>query len=254
MAYDGSSFHGFASNPGVATIQQALEETIGQVLRHPVKLSAAGRTDAGVHSRGQVISFDADAAHFEPLALSRALNRLLAPFVSVDKMEVAGPSFDARHSCVARSYRYQIFNRKVNDPLVRHFSWHVRERLDLSAMQEVAAQIVGTHDFTSFSKRNKSRPSQSFVRNVSFARWRRRSGLTTFDITANSFVHQLVRSLVGICVAVGLGQRNLEDFQKVLQALDRKDAPSPAPSHGLIFMKAHYDDQPQNDRNQSDPA
>ncbi len=261
VAYDGTPFHGFARNPDVVTVQSELEKTLAQVLRHPVTVTGAGRTDAGVHARDQVVSFDADESHFEPGALSRALNRMLGPTIAVDKIETAPPSFDARFSCTGRSYRYHVFNRAVIDPLTRHFTWHVRDRLDIDAMQRASRAIIGTHDFTSFSKRNKSKRQQLFVRTVRQAQWRRSgdtgsgdtgsgdtgsgdtgSGDTvTFEITASAFTHQMVRSLVGMCVEIGRGRRCVEDMGVVLRALSRDAAPSPAPSRGLVLWRAHYD-------------
>ena len=246
VAYDGTPFHGFARNPDVVTVQSELENTLAQVLRHQVTVTGAGRTDAGVHARGQVVSFDADESHFEPGALSRALNRMLGPTIAVDKIETAPPSFDARFSCTGRSYRYHVFNRAVIDPLTRHFTWHVRDRLDIDAMQRASEAIIGTHDFTSFSKRNKSKPQQLFVRTVRQAQWRRSgdtvSGDTvTFEITASAFTHQMVRSLVGMCVEIGRGRRCVADMGVVLRALSRDAAPSPAPSRGLVLWRAHYD-------------
>ncbi len=246
VAYDGTSFHGFARNPQVATVQQALEDTLSQVLRHPVSITGAGRTDAGVHARCQVVSFDADESHFEPSALSRALNRILGPTIAVDGIEATAPTFDARFSCTGRSYRYHIFNRAVLDPLSRHFTWHVRDHLDIEAMREASEAIIGTHDFTSFSKRNKSKPAQTFVRTVREAQWSRSGDtvsddIVTFEITAGAFTHQMVRSLVGMCVEIGRGRRDVADMGAVLLALSRESAPSPAPSRGLVLWRAHYD-------------
>ena len=243
VAYDGTPFHGFARNPDVVTVQGALEDTLTQVLRHPVTITGAGRTDAGVHARGQVASFDADESHFEPGALSRALNRTLGPTIAVDKIEAAPATFDARFSCTGRSYRYHVFNRAVLDPLTRHFTWHVRDRLDIDAMQRASEAIIGAHDFTSFSKRNKSKPQQTFVRTVRQAQWRRSGDIVTFEITASAFTHQMVRSLVGMCVEIGRGRRCVADMGVVLRALSRDAAPSPAPSRGLVLWSAHYDQE-----------
>ncbi|MCQ3807421.1 MAG: tRNA pseudouridine(38-40) synthase TruA [Acidimicrobiaceae bacterium] len=241
VAYDGTPFHGFARNPGVATVQQALEDTLSQVLRHPVAITGAGRTDAGVHARGQVVSFDADGSHFEPTALGRALNRMLGPTIAVDGIEATAPTFDARFSCTGRSYRYHIHNRAVLDPLTRHFTWHVRDHLDVEAMQQAGDAIIGTHDFSSFSKRNKSRPAETFVRTVREAQWNRSGDTVSFEITAGAFTHQMVRSLVGMCVEIGRGRREVADMGVVLRALSRESAPSPAPSRGLVLWRAHYD-------------
>ncbi len=188
VAYDGTPFHGFARNPDVVTVQSELENTLAQVLRHPVTVTGAGRTDAGVHARGQVVSFDADESHFEPGALSRALNRMLGPTIAVGRIETAPPSFDARFSCTGRSYRYHVFNRAVIDPLTRYFTWHVRDRLDIDTMQRASEAIIGTHDFTSFSKRNKSKRSGA-------------DPVTVFPATLSPLKSRPVLSLIRWCEA-----------------------------------------------------
>lgn len=242
MAYDGSGFSGFARNPGAHTIAGVLEAALADSLRHPVTITCAGRTDKGVHAIGQMVSFDADADHFDADALTRALNRRLGPEIAVAAPEVVDATFDARLSCRARSYRYHVLNRPMPDPLRRHVTWHVREPLDLDTMQAAADGLLGLHDFAAFSKKNRSRPDERFERRVHVARWERRHDVVRFDITANAFTHQMVRSLTGILVAVGLGRRAVDDVARVLEGRDRRAAPSPAPPQGLVLMEAHYDD------------
>lgn len=240
VAYDGSGFHGFARNSDVVTVAGALEETLSVVLRHRVDVACAGRTDRGVHARGQVISFDADADLFEPVALQRAMNRIMRPSVVVSGVEAVDPTFSARLSCVGRSYRYNILNAAVPDPMISHMVWHVNEPLDLTAMRAACDQILGSHDFSSFCKRNKSRPQESMVRTVEFAEWAVRGDVVHFDIRSSSFLHQMVRSLIGMMVEIGRGRRRAAEMGEVLRALDRGVAPSPAPPHGLVFMKAYF--------------
>ena len=241
MAYDGAPFRGFARSPDVTTVQSELEAALSQVLRHPVSIACAGRTDAGVHARGQAISFDADESHFEPVALDRAVNKILSPSIVVDCVEVAPADFDARLSCTGRTYRYHVLNRRVPDPLLHNLAWHVREPLDLVSMNLACDQIVGGRDFTTFSKRNKSRPSESFVRRVRSAGWTRAGDMVLFDVNANAFTHQMVRSLVGLFVDIGRGRRRAVDMGAALAAASRDAAPSPAPAKGLVFWQAHYD-------------
>ena len=240
VAYDGTPFHGFASNPEVRTVQDDLEAALATVLRHPTPITCAGRTDRGVHARGQVVSFDADAGHFDPVALSRALNRMLGPSIAVRGIGEAPPEFDARFSCVARSYRYRVLNAATPDPLVHHLVWHVREPLDLDAMNLASDRILGQHDFSTFSKKNKSKVGETFVRTVQHAGWRRSGDNVQLDIRANAFTHQMVRSLVGMFVEIGRGRRRAVDMGEALRALDRSAAPSPAPPQGLVLLKAHY--------------
>lgn len=242
VAYDGSGFSGFAKNADVRTVEGALEATLARVLRHDVLLTCAGRTDRGVHARGQVVSFDADAEHFDAFALARALNRMLGPEMAFDRVEQAPPTFDARFDCTGRTYRYSIWNRPVPDPLTRHHTWHVRTPLDLVAMTAACDQIIGSHDFTTFSKKNKSRPDESFVRELREATWIRRGDMVRFEVTANAFTHQMVRSLVGMFVEIGRGRRRAVEMGEAMRAMDRDAAPSPAPGHGLVLWRAHYDD------------
>jgi tRNA pseudouridine38-40 synthase len=243
VAYDGARFSGFARNDDVVTVQGQLEATLAKVLRHPVEVACAGRTDRGVHSRGQVVSFDADADHFDAAALQRAVNRILRPVVVVDELAVAPSDFDARLSCTARTYRYHVLNRPVADPLLDHLTWHVREPLDVAAMQLGADQIVGGHDFSAFSKRNKSRPTESFFRRVHRTSWWRDGELVRFEVTANAYTHQMVRSLVGMFVEVGRARRGIDDVAAALASTARDAVPSPAPPRGLVLWEAHYSDE-----------
>ncbi len=240
VAYDGAKFHGFASNPEAVTVGGTLEETLSVVLRHEVSVTCAGRTDRGVHAKGQVVSFDADADLFDPVALRRAVNRILRPSVVVRDIEATLPTFSARLACVGRSYRYHILNAPVPDPMLSHMVWHVHEPLDIDAMQLACDQVLGSHDFTTFCKRNKSRPQESMVRTVEQAEWSVRGDLVRFDIRSSSFIHQMVRSLTGMMVDIGRGRRRAVEMGEVIKARDRRAAPSPAPPHGLVFMKAHY--------------
>ncbi len=240
VAYDGAAFHGFAKNPEVVTIAGALEETLTSVLRHDVAITCAGRTDKGVHARGQVVSFDANADFFDPVAVQRAVNRILRPSIVVRDVRATEPTFSARLSCLGRSYRYTILSAVVPDPLLAPMVWHVREPLDLRAMNTACDQVLGLHDFSAFSKRNKSRPTESMLRRVERAEWSASGSLIRFDIRAKSFAHQMVRSVVGMMVDVGRGQRRATDMGESLRSLDRAQVSSPAPPHGLMFMKAHY--------------
>lgn len=241
MAYDGAGFSGFAKNNDVRTIEGVLEATLARVLRHPVKLNCAGRTDRGVHARRQMITFDADAEHFDGALLGRSLNRTLGPEMTFENVETAAPTFDARLSCKGRTYRYHVHNHPVPDPLTRHTTWHVREPLDLDAMNAAASLLIGGHDFTTFSKKNKSRPDESFFRRVRSAVWFLDGEQTVFEVTANAFTHSMVRSLAGLMVEIGRGRRDSGFMATALGAQDRSYVLSPAPGHGLVLWDALYD-------------
>jgi tRNA pseudouridine38-40 synthase len=243
VAYDGSGFHGFAPNPGVATVAGALSEALERVLRVPVDLVCAGRTDAGVHAWGQVVSFDAPAERVDPAVLRRALNRLLGPAVVVRDVTEEDPAFDARRSARARHYRYTVVNRPVPDPFLAHVAWHVDHPLDIDLMHLAADPLVGEHDFSSFCRRATGRDGQelSLVREVLQARWvDRGDGLLRFEVSANAFCHQMVRSLVGTLVAVGRGRIPAGEIRGILAARDRNAAGPVAPPQGLCLWHVDY--------------
>ncbi len=244
VAYDGSDFYGFARNRGVPTVQGALTEALERVLGHSVEVVCAGRTDRGVHARGQVVSFDVDSERCDPLGLVRSLNRMCRPSISVSNARVVSPDFDARRSCLGRVYRYRVLAAPVADPLLRRTCWHLRSELgselDLGAMREAASLLVGEHDFSSFCRRNPSQPERSMVRTVRRAVWWTEADLAVLEIEARSFCHQMVRSLVALLVAVGRGRRKVTDVPGVIAARHRSACPSPAPPQGLILWAALY--------------
>ena len=241
IAYDGSGFYGFAPNEGVPTVAGTLSDAIERILDHRVDLVCAGRTDRGVHARAQVVSFDADAARVDPPRLQRSLNRMCAPSIAVSQIGVESPDFDARHSCTGRVYRYRVHNKPVGDPLRAGLCWHVQPRLDLAAMRAGAEHLTGEHDFSSFCRRNPSRPDQSLVRTVRRAVWWLQDDLINFEIEARAFCHQMVRSVVALLVSVGLGRHRPDDVAPIIEARDRSVVPSPAPPHGLVLWAALYD-------------
>ena len=244
VAYDGSGFRGFARQPGVKTVGGTLTVAIERVLGHAVELTCAGRTDAGVHGWGQVVSFDAladavaDAADLEHL--QRAVSKLCSPAVVVRSAEVA-PGFDARRSALARRYRYTILNREVGDPFLASTAWHVSEPLDLAAMRLACDPIIGEHDFSSFSRRPRGDQAASMVRRVLDARWDALGGgVLRFEIIASSFCHQMVRGLVGTMVEMGRGRRRAGEMASILRARDRSAARGLAPPHGLCLWAVEY--------------
>ncbi|HUO45965.1 MAG TPA: tRNA pseudouridine(38-40) synthase TruA [Acidimicrobiia bacterium] len=237
LAYDGTDFHGFARQPGLRTVQGALEEALHHVFHVPVTTTAAGRTDAGVHARGQVVSFLIPGG-FDQERLLRSLNGMLAPRIAVKEVSEAPDEFDARFSAHWRAYRYHILNSSSGDPLRRAFSWHVPEPLDMEAMNSAAAHLTGEHDFAAFCRK---KAGNSTVRRVLESRWHRSDDLVVFGVRASSFCHQMVRSLVGLMVDVGRGRRAPEETVSVLAAGDRQRAGQLAPPHGLILWEVGYE-------------
>ncbi|HKY49471.1 MAG TPA: tRNA pseudouridine(38-40) synthase TruA [Acidimicrobiia bacterium] len=236
LGYDGTAFRGFARQAGQRTVQGVLEERLARVLGGEVTTTGAGRTDAGVHARRQVVSFqwadDLDLAR-----LARSLNGMMGPEVVVVSVEKAVDDFNARFSARWRLYRYLVLNAPLADPLNRHFCWHVAEPLDLTAMNDAAKRVVGEHDFASFCRTPQN---GSTTRRVLSAAWAIEGEMTVFTISANAFCHQMVRSIVGFMVDVGKGRRRAEEIETVLAARDRSRASNMAPPHGLILWDVGY--------------
>ncbi len=276
VAYDGSGFHGFAAQDGQATVAGALAEALSRVARTPVTLTCAGRTDSGVHALDQVVHFDIPterSAVLDPAALVRSCNSQVGPAIVVREADIAPPGFDARHSARARRYRYLVVNAPVADPLLAGLTWHVAEPLDLRAMAAAADALLGEHDFRAFCRRVPGTTSADPIpRRVLDARWTKLDGrpvtarsagtsdigatergpttgaalapvvgdLLAFEIEANAFCHQMVRSLVGTLVDVGRGRKRPSDILHILRSADRAEAGQPAPPQGLTLMAVRY--------------
>lgn len=246
VAYNGAAFHGFALTPGTVTVAQTLNDTIEQVTGSPVAVLGAGRTDAGVHAWGQVVHVDlADATDLERLVFS--VNSLLDPDIVIRKCEWATQEFDARHSALWREYRYTVLNAPVNNPFLAATSWHIRRPLSVPLMQLATDSIIGLHDFSSFCRQpqqsgvNRNAEGPSMMRRVHVAQWHNAgNGILTFDIRANAFCHQMVRSIVGTLVDVGLGRRKAGEMSGVLRAMSRLNTPHIAPPQGLCLMDVGY--------------
>jgi tRNA pseudouridine38-40 synthase len=243
VAYDGAGFHGFAAQPGLATVAGQLSRTIERVLGHPVELTCAGRTDAGVHAWGQVVSFDAAADRFDPERLRSSVNALCGPSLVVREAAVAPEGFDARFDAKSRVYRYTVLNRPVPDPFLAATSWHVPEPLDLARLALACDPLIGEHDFSSFCRKPKGK-QPSMVRRVLDARWERDEaageGVLRCWIEATAFCHQMVRSIVGTLVDVGRGKRTAADVTAALRARSRSAAGPVAPPHGLCLWHVRY--------------
>jgi tRNA pseudouridine38-40 synthase len=247
VAYDGTDFRGFAESDGVRTVLGELRRAIETVVQCPVELSAAGRTDAGVHGWGQVVSGEVPAAT-DPRRLERSINGLCGPDISVRAVEWIDGSFSARFSATGRTYRYHVWNDSAPNPLLARTTWHVPLHLDVAAMNLAAESLLGEHDFSSFCRRPK--PPEGFdeptlVRHLRAARWTQvddqwGSAVLRFEITASSFCHQMVRSIVGTLVDVGLGRRGADSIRTTLAARDRNAAGQVAPPRGLVLWSVDY--------------
>jgi tRNA pseudouridine38-40 synthase len=260
VAYDGSGFHGFAAQQGVRTVAGVLVEALGRATRYQVALTCAGRTDAGVHALDQVVHFDLPSslsADLDPAAIMRSCNRQLGPEVVIREADPVPSSFDARRTATSRRYRYLVVNAPVADPLLAGVAWHVSHRLDLRSMSAAADALLGEHDFRAFCRRAPGTSTEdSIPRRVIDARWSQvgdtqsaallpvAGRLLAFEIEANAFCHQMVRSLVGTLVDVGRGRKRPSDMLWILRSADRNQASQPAPAQGLTLMAVDYGEAP----------
>lgn len=237
IEYDGSGFRGWAKQPGLRTVQGELESALTTVLREPVELRVAGRTDTGVHAWGQVASFDTAAP--VPDDLARRLNGVGPDDMTVRSTSIAEDGFSARHDATSRSYCYRILARPSPSPFEQGRSLWWPHRIDRDALDACAAALPGTHDFTAFT------PTQTdhvrFERDVLAASWSDEGEILAFRITADAFMRNMVRILVGTQLDVARGRRTLESFYALLGGATRSEAGDTAPPHGLYLESVSYD-------------
>ena len=236
LAYDGGAFHGWAAQPGLRTVQGDLEAALATVLRVPeVSTVCAGRTDTGVHARGQVVHLDVDAMP-ELALLLRRLNGVLSADLRVRRVVTAPDGFDARFSPLWRRYSYRVCDG-VPDPLTRGLVLGWPRPLDLDAMNEASSALLGLHDFAAFCKQ---REGATTIRTLLQLSWVREGDLLTGTVRADAFCHHMVRSLVGCLLAVGEGRRPAAWPAEVLGAAVRDPAVTVVPPHGLTLEEVGY--------------
>ncbi len=238
MEYDGAGFHGWQRQADVRTVQGDLEAALGRITNQKVTVIGSGRTDAGVHARGQVACFRCDV-RLTPEVLQRALNGVLKEDVVVTDCVRAPDAFHARFDARSKTYRYVILNRPLPAAIGRQYAWFIRTPLDLRAMQDAAAFIRGTHDFKAFE--GAGSPRAHTVRHVFHADWlEKEDGYVVFEIEADGFLRYMVRNIVGALVETGLGKTTPAAFNAVLEGRDRTLAGPAAPAHGLRLIKVNY--------------
>jgi tRNA pseudouridine38-40 synthase len=236
LEYHGGEFRGWAAQPGLRTVEGVLSDALDKLLPTPPVFSVAGRTDTGVHARGQVVSFSCE--ELETGGLLRSLNGILPDDVSVVDIDHAQDSFDARHDARSRTYCYRVLAREARSPFLRDRALWWSHPLDARSLDRCAAALLGTHDFTAFT------PTQTehvrFERDVFLAEWRSDGDLLEFWIEADTFMRHMVRVLVGTMLEVAGGRRHLEQFVSLLSGAERSQAGPTAAAHGLSLERVRY--------------
>jgi len=243
LEYDGSEFLGSQWQAQGRTVQGELERAIFQLTQQETRVILAGRTDAGVHARGQRASF-VTASTLPPETMLRALNALLPPDLAVLHVQVVPEGFHARFSARRRVYRYTIYNAPLRSPLARRYAWHVPGALDVAAMAAGLEMLLGEHDFASFAGaiEGPASKTRNTVRTIEAARCWAEPPWMYIEIAAPSFLRHMVRNIVGQLVLVGQGRCNLDELRAIVAARERGRAGPPAPPHGLCLMRVEYEE------------
>ncbi|MGH2757889.1 MAG: tRNA pseudouridine(38-40) synthase TruA [Actinomycetota bacterium] len=239
IAYDGAPFHGFARQPDVRTVQGTLEDALAKLFGIPIMTVGAGRTDAGVHALGQVVTLAGAPDDLDPVKVRDSLNGMLSPSIAVASCAPAHADFHARFSARSRTYVYAVLEGDLPDPFLAPTTLYHPEPLDLSSMNEAAGHLTGPQDFSSFGRVPEDQSAERVMYELSV----RRSGrILRVKARANAFIHQMVRSLVGTLLQVGEGRRSPEDIPGIVAARDRAAAGPVAPPQGLCLVAVEYDD------------
>lgn len=235
VEYDGTNYVGWQRQENGKSIQGEIESVLNQVLREKVNVIGAGRTDAGVHARGQVSNFRTESK-LDISEIKGGLNGLLPEDIVIHSVEEVTLDFHARYSAKERQYSYLI--TKAPSALIRNYSWLVKFPLDVELMQQATGTLIGKHDFESFCKANSD--VDNYYCTATSASWHQEGSLLIFMINADHFLHGMVRALVGTIVDVSRGYTAFDDFLKILEKKNRAEAGMSAPAKGLVLEKVIY--------------
>jgi len=240
LLYDGTLYKGWQVQPNGLTIQEVLQQKASIVLRHPVFITGAGRTDTGVHARGQTAHFTTEQP-MEKRRFLHSMNQLLPPDIRIKEMEEVPLTFHARKSAVSKVYHYHLYLESVMDPTKRLYTLHVQEKCDVSALATAASFLVGTHDFTSFaSDGSRGIASYDSIRTIERLNLVQEEGGLKLEFQADGFLYKMVRNIVGTLLEVASGKRAAEEIPLILGARDRRRAGKAAAPQGLFLHQVFY--------------
>ncbi len=237
LEYEGTAYFGWQLQAGHDSVQGRIESALAQIFETPVRVHGSGRTDAGVHARGQVAAATLPR-EFDVADLKRALNALLPPDIAVIAVERAPDSFDPRRDARSRIYEYRVLNRESRSAFEYRYAWLVRDSLDLEAMQAAARVFLGEHDFAAF--RTLGSQERTTMRRVVESEWQREGDQFVYRVEATSFLRHMVRTMVAAMVDAGRGRISPADVAAMLDSRDRAAAPAAAPACGLYLVEVRY--------------
>ena len=237
LSYDGTRYHGWQVQPNGPSVQEKLQWALSTILRQDIQVTGAGRTDAGVHARMMVAHFDVETMVYEQQDLTYKLNRLLPQDIAIQKMEPVSDEMHARFSATSRTYHYYIHT--VKDPFLRAYSCELYYPLDFQLMNEAAAIMMTYEDFGAFCKAHAD--VKTTLCHITAAQWHQTSPSSWyFEITANRFLRNMVRAVVGTLIDVGRGRLSLDDFRKVIEGKRRAEAGESMPANALFLEEVKY--------------
>ncbi len=240
LAYDGTLYGGWQVQPNAVSIQALLEKALSTIVRAPTSATSSGRTDAGVHARGQVVHFTSEPVT-DLFRLQRSLNGLLPPDIRVLSLEEAAPGFHARYSAISKEYHYHLHLERTTDPFKRLYAYHDFSPLDLDKMKTAAQYFVGAHDFTSFANdASKGSAAKNPIRTITRLDLCLEPGGLRLEFEGNGFLYKMVRNITGTLLDAARGKIAIEEIPKLFEAKDRRLAPAAAPPQGLFLMKVSY--------------
>jgi tRNA pseudouridine38-40 synthase len=238
IEYEGTNYQGWQVQPEGSTIQGMLEEKLSRLTGERIHLIGSGRTDSGVHALGQVAHFKTQS-RMDIRTIQRALNSLLPPDIVIQKVEEVDEGFHARKHSKSKVYEYRILNRNLRSAFHRGYVWHIPQKMNLTEMKKATKGLTGEHDFSAF--RTVGTPTRTTVRRVIRAEWKSgRDGIIRFEIEADGFLKQMVRSIVGTLVEIGKGRMKASELRKIMNSKDRKNAGPTAPAQGLFLKEVKY--------------